>query len=190
MQVFENLLSGSYYHIYNRGINGCNLFYEEENYRFFLKLYHDYIDPITETYAWVLMKNHFHILVRIKDPESLPDKSPHQYFSNLFNSFSKSINKKYSRHGGLMERPFKRKKITDQNYLIDALVYINNNPVHHGFCSKPQDYKWSSYNLYLTEKPPELFKMVIREWFDDTENFIYVHEKKINIEFPDSFETI
>lgn len=62
---------GNFYHIYNRGINGCNLFQEHENYEYFLHLYDKYISPVAETYAWVLMRNHFHLLVRIKKEEDI-----------------------------------------------------------------------------------------------------------------------
>lgn len=58
------LLSGQYYHIYNRGNNGENLFREERNYAYFFKLYIHYIYPIADTYAYCLMRNHFHLLVR------------------------------------------------------------------------------------------------------------------------------
>jgi hypothetical protein len=47
---------GKFYHIYNRGINGCNLFAENENYEYFLHQYDKYISPVAETYAWVLMR--------------------------------------------------------------------------------------------------------------------------------------
>lgn len=57
---------GNFYHIYNRGINGCNLFRENENYEYFLHLYEKYISKVADTFAWVLMRNHFHLLVRIK----------------------------------------------------------------------------------------------------------------------------
>jgi len=63
---------GKYYHIYNRGINGCNLFYDDENYEHFLHLYDKYISPVADTFAWVLMRNHFHLLVRIKTVEEIP----------------------------------------------------------------------------------------------------------------------
>jgi REP element-mobilizing transposase RayT len=59
--------SGKFYHIYNRGINSCNLFREPANYEHFLELYDKYISPVAETYAWVLMPNHFHLLVRVKE---------------------------------------------------------------------------------------------------------------------------
>ena len=75
---------GNFYHIYNRGINGCNLFRENENYEYFLHLYDKYISLVADTFAWVLMRNHFHLLVRIKEedeilymptPEGLKDTS-------------------------------------------------------------------------------------------------------------------
>ena len=58
---------GYTYHIFNRGINGTNLFLCERDYKHFLDLYAKYVHPIADTYAWVLLKNHFHILIRIKD---------------------------------------------------------------------------------------------------------------------------
>ena len=63
---------GKYFHIYNRGINGCNLFRENENYEYFLHLYDKHISPIAETFAWVLMKNHFHLLIKIKTINEIP----------------------------------------------------------------------------------------------------------------------
>ena len=61
------LEKGKFYHIYNRGVNSCNLFKDVKNYEHFLILYDKYILPIAETYAWVLMPNHFHLLIRIKE---------------------------------------------------------------------------------------------------------------------------
>jgi hypothetical protein len=51
----EPLTYGNYFHIYNRGNNRCNLFYEADNYEHFLDRYDQYISPVAETYAWVLM---------------------------------------------------------------------------------------------------------------------------------------
>ncbi|MBN1181316.1 MAG: hypothetical protein JXB49_03445 [Bacteroidales bacterium] len=63
----ENLQYGKYYHIYNRGNNSEALFRIDENYSYFLNLYDEHIQPIADTYAWALMPNHFHLLVRIRD---------------------------------------------------------------------------------------------------------------------------
>jgi len=57
---------GQYYHIYNRGNNRADLFFEERNYHYFLQLYAKHVLPIADTYAYCLLKNHFHTLVRIK----------------------------------------------------------------------------------------------------------------------------
>jgi putative transposase len=51
------LEEGKYYHIYNRGINGTNLFYEERNYTYFLTKYAYYLGEVLNTYAYCLMKN-------------------------------------------------------------------------------------------------------------------------------------
>jgi len=67
MQQIEPLNYGKFYHIYNKGVNSCNLFFEPTNYEYFLELYDKHITPVADTYAWVLMKNHFHLLVRIKE---------------------------------------------------------------------------------------------------------------------------
>lgn len=71
MQQIAPLENGKYYNIYNRGINSDILFKENDNYAYFLKLYETHIDPIGETFAWCLMKNHFHFLIRIKEIEEI-----------------------------------------------------------------------------------------------------------------------
>jgi putative transposase len=73
MQSFEKLIPGKYFHIYNRGINGQNLFLEPANYEHFLRLFEKYVDPVGETFAWCLMPNHFHFLIRIRS-FSNPDR--------------------------------------------------------------------------------------------------------------------
>ena len=54
------------YHIFNHANGFENIFRHEANYYFFLEKYRKYIGPIAETYAWRLMPNHFHLVVRIR----------------------------------------------------------------------------------------------------------------------------
>ncbi len=61
------------YHIYNRGINGENIFKEERNYRYFLEKYAQYIEPIADTFAYCLLKNHFHIAIRTRSEAEIID---------------------------------------------------------------------------------------------------------------------
>lgn len=200
----EELSFGNYYHIYNRGINSCNLFKEKENYEYFLQLYDHYITPVADTFAWVLMPNHFHFLVRIKERDEIMFSSshssshltgfrnlsgvkpglkpPHQYFSNLFNAYTKAINKRFFRHGTLFERPFQRKKIDHIIYLKQAILYIHNNPIHHGFREQSMDYPWSSYLTCVSLKPTKLHRESVIGWFDNEANFKFSHNQKIEIE--------
>ena len=183
IQALEN---GNYYHIYNRGINSTLLFKENTNYEHFLKLYDFHINPIAETYAWCLMKNHFHFLVRIKDTHEINTEKkiePSQAFSNLFNAYTKAFNKKYNRHGALFERPFKRKKINYNTYFQNVIAYIHNNPVHHKICEHPVAYAWSSYLTCISEKPTKLMRNEVINIFNNIENFKYVHQQKDNY-FP------
>ena len=65
------LLYDTYYHIYNRGTNGENIFVQERNYEYFLKLYEKHVSPIADTFAYCMLRNHFHISVRIKSEEEI-----------------------------------------------------------------------------------------------------------------------
>jgi putative transposase len=182
--MIEPLKNGLYYHIYNRGINSDILFKENSNYEHFLRLYDTHINPIAETYAWCLMKNHFHFLVRIKEVEELVIEKkilPSQSFSNLFNAYTKAFNKSYNRHGALFERPFRRKQINFDPYLQNVIAYIHNNPVHHNICEHPIQYPWSSYITCLSDKPTKLQRTEVISIFNDVENFKLAHGKKQNI---------
>ena len=185
-----------FYHIYNRGINGCPIFQETTNYEHFLLLYDKHISPVADTYAWVLMGNHFHLLVRIK---SIADLNPQgfenleglkmtvekritQQFSNLFNAYTKAYNKKYNRTGSLFEHTFKRKLIDNDEYLKQTILYIHNNPVHHGFCEHILDYPWSSYLTCISVKPTKLRREAVIGWFDSEANFKTKHNGKVEVE--------
>ena len=58
--------SGHLYHIYNRGNNSQKIFFNRENSLFFLKKIRQYVSPYTDILAWVLMPNHFHLMVYVK----------------------------------------------------------------------------------------------------------------------------
>jgi len=65
------LLYDTYYHIYNRGNNRENIFVQERNYDYFMKLYEKHISPIADTFAYCLLRNHFHVSVRTKSEEEI-----------------------------------------------------------------------------------------------------------------------
>lgn len=186
---------GNYYYIYNRGNNGIGIFFENGNYDYFLKLYHQYIHPIAETFAWCLMKNNFHFLVYIRnEKEVLIDSleystvvkprvlEPSKQFGHLFNAYTQAINKQHNRTGSLFEKQFERKRVTSEKYLQHLIYYIHNNPVHHGFTKTIMEYPWSSYGSVLSEKPSNLKRDEVIEIFSSKENFIDYHSEDQNLE--------
>ena len=195
---------GKYFHIYNRGINGCNLFRENENYEYFLHLYDKHISPIAETFAWVLMKNHFHLLIKIKTVKELNLQGfknleglkgtnrnfANQQFSNLFNAYTKAINKRFHRTGSLFEHPFRRIKVVSENHLKYLVYYIHHNPIHHGFCEDFLEYPWSSYLTILSPKKTKLKRTEVLEWYRNKNDYMSFHSSgsikrfnELNIDF-------
>lgn len=190
MQQITPIEFGKIYHIYNRGINSTDIFREEKNYPYFLNLYKKYIPQIADTYVYCLLKNHFHILVRIKEESEinytqakiqsgkLTNKkyNPSRQFSHLFNSYTQAFNKVYDRTGGLFERPFERILVDSEEYCKTLVFYIHYNPVHHGFIEKMEDYNWSSYLSILNNDAAFIDRNELMKWFDSLENFIEFHK--------------
>jgi putative transposase len=187
----EPILPGYFYHIYNRGINGTDIFKAPENYKYFLTLYERYIAPIAHTYAWCLMGNHFHILVYIKDLGEVElsqlnystgvvpkEINASKQFGHLFNAYSQAFNKRYNRTGSLFEKPFERIRVTDIQYFRQLVFYIHNNPVHHKFCDHIQDYAWSSYGSIISLKPTKIKRQELLGYFDSVGNFIDYHNSQ------------
>jgi len=182
------LESGKYYHIYNRGNNGQDIFLQPENYLFFLERYDQYISPVCDTLAWVLLRNHFHFLVYIKTPEEIvsgqlkyntveiPKKiDVHLQFGHFFNAYAKAINKRFNRTGSLFEKNFERKEVTDTAYLRKLIHYIHHNPVKHKFAEHIADYPWSSYGSLTSAKPTKLNRKLVLDLFNDEDEFIRYH---------------
>src|SRR5690554_968486 len=179
MEKQDFLEKGYFYHIYNRGNNKENLFLEEDSYAYFLNLISKYLLPVSDIYAYCLLKNHFHILIKIKEDAAISDDKLHLPFSNLFNAYAKAINKKYSREGSLFKERYKRKRITDEQYLIQSIIYIHLNPVKHEFSENYQKYPHSSFNALISDKPTKLERKEVLDLFGGKENFIDSHHFKI-----------
>lgn len=138
-----NFSSGRYYHVFNHGIAWENLFKDKDNYAYFLRRFHQYLDPFVDLYGYCLLPNHFHLLIRVKDIEENEcevHRMVLQAFSNFQNSYSKSINKRHNRKGRLLQGSLNRKLVRDEVYLEMVAEYIYLNPVAHGFCSSPEDW--------------------------------------------------
>ena len=171
-----------YYHIYNRGNNGEKLFFEERNYPYFLKLYAHHILPVADTYAYCLLRNHFHALVRIRTEEeqAVQTKVPSQQFGNLFNAYAKAINKAYDRTGSLFEHPFGRVPVTSESYLVHLVTYIHQNPQKHGFVTDFRTWPHSSYHAVLSQQATHLERDEVLAWFQGPAAFEEAHRHMVS----------
>jgi len=184
------LISDKVYHIYNHAIGSENLFREDDNYIYFLSKWQKYISPIAESYAFCLMPNHFHFLIKVKDQEEIKRKLHltglenlsgviSKQFSNLFNSYAKAYNKRFNRRGSLFIRPFKAKEITHNSYLSRIIFYIHHNPIHHGFTNSLDYWPHSSYQDFLYKEESFLNRKAVIDWYGDVSSFKDFHEQPI-----------
>ncbi|MBS4043913.1 MAG: hypothetical protein KGZ59_08880 [Chitinophagaceae bacterium] len=157
----------NFYHIYNRSIDKKPMFCNDGNYEYFLKKYDAYLSAVIDTYAYCLLGNHFHFLIRIKDLTTFkklsnqPDnKSTHDIISHQFRKFfqcyAMSFNKQQNRTGTLFQTPFKRALVDDDSYFRKLIYYIHSNPETHQLVKDFREWKWSSYQTMLMEKHTQL----------------------------------
>jgi REP element-mobilizing transposase RayT len=173
------LEAGFFYHIYNHANGEDDLFKNHDNYLFFLKKYKMYLSTYVDTCAYCLMPNHFHFLIRIKeDLSEKQNKLLSNAFKKWFVSYAQSYNKVHKRKGNLFTQKFRRKNISSEKYLRNAIGYIHLNPAYHGFVNYPDDWKYSSFKAYLNDKPTQIHKNEALEFFDDRENFLFYHREQ------------
>ncbi|GAA4158107.1 hypothetical protein GCM10022217_18910 [Chryseobacterium ginsenosidimutans] len=188
MSNTESFEYGYVYHIYTHANGKDLIFREDENYKYFLSKLLKYIIPIAEIYAYCLMPNHFHLLMRFKDSDQVSNEDEHKYlmrqFSNLLNGYAKAYNKKYKRKGSLFLDFLKRKRVHDEKYLIKLLHYIHNNPVNHGFVEDINDWKYSSYHSYIRlAKESKIERKEMMQYFDTIKDFVEYHKSNVEYDF-------
>lgn len=181
---------GATYHIFNRGNNKEDIFKEAKNYVYFLELLKKYIVPVADIYAYCLLKNHFHLLLKFKERNELPADlvlKPHLPLSHFFNAYTKAFNKMYDRSGSLFQEHMKRKRVEDEKYLIQLIAYLHLNPKKHGFTENYKSYRYSSYQAYNSTQPTMLQREYIFSLIDP-EVFEYWHdERKLNTPYLNDF---
>lgn len=154
---------GEYYHVYNRGNNRQQIFFNKENYLFFLRKIRVQILPYSEIIAYCLMPNHFHFLLRANEKGLTGRNSfggkPMQELAYrigiLLSSYSQAINKQNGSTGSLFQQKTKAKILTDTDngkiisYFEYCFHYIHQNPVAGQVVSNPEAWPFSSYLDYV-----------------------------------------
>lgn len=169
------------YHIMLRGINQQQIFEEDEDYRKFLDVVKDCKEISEfELYAYCLMGNHIHMLIKEK-------KEPiEQIVKRIGSRFVYWYNVKYSRKGHLFQDRYKSEPVEEQVYFDTVLVYIHRNPIKAGICKKPGDYEFSSYNEYVGNAIIADTGYVFGYW--NPEQFVRYNEEDLTIECLDITE--
>ncbi len=133
------------YHVMLRGINKQRIFYDMEDYQFYISLLERYKEPCGyELYAYCLMENHIHLLIREGNEVSIGD-----IFRHIGSAFVYWYNIKYERIGHLFQDRYKSEPVEDDSYFLTVFRYILMNPVKAGLCSKIEEYPYSSAGEYL-----------------------------------------
>ena len=141
MDKERNYYKNTYHHLYNRGAHEAAIFYERENYLYFLRRMKFYADKCKiKILSYCLMPNHFHIFLK----QTTNDFPVSLFISSLLNSYVKSINKKYKHSGTLFESKTKSKLIDDEIYFVWIIKYILENPVHAQLAEKIDDWEFSN----------------------------------------------
>ncbi len=135
-----------YYHIMIRGNERRNIFLDEEDkIRFIETLYEKKQGNRFSIHAFCLMDNHVHLMLS----EGVEDVA--KVMKRVTVSYVYYFNKKYKRMGHLFQDRFKSEVVEDDSYLLALARYIHQNPVKAGMVRSVSEYKWSSYNCYLSE---------------------------------------
>jgi putative transposase len=105
--------------------------------------------------AWALLPNHYHIILTTENAESLK-----KFISSLHKNSSRKLNEFDNKTGRKVWHNFWDTQITYEKSYIARINYVNNNPVHHGLVSEPEQYYWCSTNWFRNNVEPSFYKTV------------------------------
>ena len=160
--TIKSYVENSYYHIYNRGIEGREIFLDQQDYKVFLNYIKQCLlppAPIPQTKEYqpiyrvknlnqeirltcfCLMPNHFHLLLYQKEKDGIA-----KFMRSIGTRYTKYFNSRYNRKGGLYQSRYKAVKVDNDAQLLHLTRYIHLNPTN----LTPDITSWySSYNTYL-----------------------------------------
>ncbi len=137
-------LPGFTHHVIQRGNNRQAIFATGADYQMMLALLEENSRKFgVAIHAYVLMSNHFHLLVTPQTQEGLP-----QMMQAIGRRYVRYFNDAQHRSGTLWEGRYKSALIQSERYLLACMVYIDLNPVRAGLAATPADYPWSSHAHY------------------------------------------
>lgn len=165
----RNFNKNTFHHLYNRGAFQQKIFFEKNDYEYFLRKLKEYKNKhAIKILSYCLMPNHFHLFVN----QTTEEQTISKFISGLTNSFTKGINNKYNRTGVLFDGKTKSKLIDDDSYFKWVIKYILENPVKAKIV-----YRYNEYNFSSAKEMVDNIKTGITDvnelltYFDSIESF-------------------
>ena len=164
------------YHIYNRGINGMDIFTRPENYLHLLnktrQLLTDF--PIA-VLAYCLMPNHYHFVLRQEGETSIST-----FIQRLFQAYTQAFNIQQGRRGPLCEGRFRHVHVDQDEYLLHLCRYVHLNPVSAGLVAQPSDWPYSNYLEWIEARSGTLVdRAFVRDHFPTPATYVAFVEDAI-----------
>jgi putative transposase len=135
---------GLLYHVMARGNDGQKIFLRESDYQVFIEA----LRTVRERYpfclyAYVLMSNHFHLLLEV-------DRFPTaRILQSLLTGYVRRFNNIHHRRGHLFEGRYRAIVCDRDSYLLELVRYIHLNPVRAAMVKRPGEWRWSGHKAYL-----------------------------------------
>ena len=139
------MLPGVAHHITQRGNDKSDVFLDDEDFQEYMSLLrHHCSSHGLRVISYCLMTNHVHIVCvpRAKDSLAGAIGRTHFHYTNYFQ-------RKYHGSGHLWQSRFYSCPM-DETHTLNALAYVELNPLRDGLVSHPWDYKWSSAPVHCT----------------------------------------
>ena len=184
-----------FYHIYNRGNNSQQIFFNRENYLFFLRKIEYLVKPFCEIVAYCLMPNHYHWLIytdekvfwnKVNSRSNLDGSVLARKIGTLQSSYTQAINNQENRTGSLFQQKSKAKLLSEDDQPYICFNYIHQNPLVAGLVKKMEDWNYSSYGVYAGTRDDTLINRNIAYHFigisDRPEKFMYFSSEVIGEE--------
>lgn len=164
------------YHVTDRGINKLSIFNSNREKTRFQNLLREYKEKYdVQIYAYCIMSNHFHLLIKA-DLEELAS-----FMAKILAIYAIYYNKVHQRIGYVFEGRYRSQCIENANYFWNCLRYIHCNPIKANICKSEELYKYSSAREYYGEKEIEIVALDALEYFEekfvDKQEFHDFHQK-------------
>src|SRR4030042_6087349 len=158
----------AYHHVMNRGLNGCDIFFDSKSKLFFLNLlYNRIIKYKIKLFAFCIMNNHYHLII--------------QNSSGKMAEFMKQLNGEYGQYyrlrkggrGYVFQNRYKSTLIQHDKYMKMCIVYTLLNPIRKGIIDNPFQYKWSSIQFYYTKNSVPIDSDFVEQLFKTKQQMTY-----------------